>query len=626
MAMAGWGGIADTGFSGIPPEVAEKVQRWMDDGPPEVAEHPPPFSQSEYDREPFTMTHFLRPYLWSFVGVFVLIALEAVMAQAGPLLLQISIDEGIRKGDRDLVVFIGVLFAVFVPVSIVIGIIRTMYSGRVGARVMANLRVQLFSHFQRLSIDYYTNERAGRLLSRMTSDLEPLQQLFQQGLVQLAVQGVTLLAVTIALFILNPLLAVITLAAVVPGTLGLSLWYRRVAEVAQLRVRDTIADVLAHLQESLAGIRIITAHNRRRRTVIEHQNEAGEYLDANDRTAHINGVYGPGAEAMGPFAQMVLLIVGGNLVLDGRVSLGELIAFVLYIGAFFAPITELVGLYNIYQQGRASVLKLDGVFRMEPTVAEKPDAYELPTVQGEVRLEGVTFGYDPAVPVIADVDLEIHEGETIAVVGPTGAGKSTIAKLLNRFYDPQVGRVTIDGHDVRDVSFESLRRQIGVVPQEPFLFAGSIRDNLRVGNRTMSDAELEAACRRVGLGPLLDRLPDGLDTPCHERGVALSAGERQLLALARAFVSQPRLLVLDEATSSLDLRTEQAVEAALDVVLDGRTAVIIAHRLQTAMRADRIVVVDGGGIAEVGTRDELIAAGGHFADMWATGGLSERRR
>ncbi|GJM38323.1 MAG: hypothetical protein DHS20C19_16900 [Acidimicrobiales bacterium] len=621
MGMAGWGGIADTGFSGIPPEVAEKVQRWMDEGPADVSDDAPPFSQSDYDRAPFTMTHFLRPYLLAFLGVFTLIALEAVMAQAGPLLLQISIDEGIRKGDRDLVVFMGVLFAVFVPVSILIGIVRTMFAGRVGARVMANLRVQLFAHFQRLSIDYYTNERAGRLLSRMTSDLEPLQQLFQQGLVQLAVQGVTLAAVTVALFILNPLLAVITLAAVVPGTLLMSLWYRRVAEVAQLRVRDTIADVLAHLQESLAGIRIITAHNRRRRTVIEHQNEAGEYLDANDRTAYINGVYGPGAEAMGPFAQMVLLVVGGGFVLDGRVSLGELIAFVLYVGAFFAPITELVALYNIYQQGRASVLKLDGVFRTEPSVAEKPDAYELPTVQGEVRLDGVTFGYDPHTPVISDVDLQIHEGETIAVVGPTGAGKSTIAKLLNRFYDPQAGRVTIDGHDVRDVTFASLRRQIGVVPQEPFLFGGSIKENLQIGNRTMTDDELLTACERVGLGPLLERLPEGLDTPCLERGVALSAGERQLLALARAFISQPRLLVLDEATSSLDLRTEQAVENALDVVLDGRTAVIIAHRLQTTMRADRIVVVDGGGIAEVGTRDELIAAGGHFADMWATGGV-----
>ncbi|MEZ5245210.1 MAG: ABC transporter ATP-binding protein [Acidimicrobiales bacterium] len=622
MATAGWGGVADTGFSGVPPEVKETVERWMEEGPPAVAVDPPEFSQSDYDHTRFTMSRFLRPYSLALFGVFLLVTLEAVMSQAGPLLLQISIDEGIRKGDRGLVVTIGVVFAVFVPVSILVGIVRTMAAGRVGARIMANLRVQLFSHFQRLSIDYYTNERAGRLLSRMTSDLEPLQQLFQQGLVQLAVQGVTLVAVTVALFLLSPLLALVTLLAVIPGTLALSLWYRNVAATAQLRVRDTIADVLAHLQESLAGIRLITAHNRRERAVVEHQNEAGEYLDANDRTAYINGVYGPGSEAMGPFAQMVLLIVGGQFVLDGRVTLGELIAFVLYVGAFFAPITELVALYNIYQQGLASVVKIDGVLASEPTVPEKPDAYELPPVVGEITLEGVTFGYDDGEPVISDVDLEIHPGETIAVVGPTGAGKSTIAKLLNRFYDPQVGRVTIDGHDVRDVTFASLRTQIGVVPQEPFLFGGSIRDNLLMGGRDLEHHELEAACEQVGLGRLLDRLPDRLDTPCHERGVALSAGERQLLALARAFLSQPRLLVLDEATSSLDLRTEQAVEQALDVVLEGRTAVIIAHRLQTTMRADRIVVVADGGVAEVGTRDELLAAGGHFARMWETGGLS----
>ena len=243
-------------------------------------------------------------------------------------------------------------------------------------------------------------------------------------------------------------------------------------------------------------------------------------------------------------------------------------------------------------------------------------------MRGEVRLDGVTFGYDPATPVIADVDLVIHEGETVAIVGPTGAGKSTIAKLVNRFHDPQLGTVTIDGVDVRDVTFESLRSRIGVVPQEPFLFSGSIRDNLLVGRRDVADDELDAACRQVGLGPLLDRLPEGLDAPCHERGSALSAGERQLLALARAFLSRPRLLVLDEATSSLDLRTEQAVEAALDLVLDGRTAVIIAHRLQTTMRADRIIVVADGGIAEAGTRDELLAVDGHFAQMWATGNLA----
>ena len=621
MSMAGWGGQAPLGFSGTPPEVQAKVEAYMAEGPPDVAVDAPAFSQSEYDRRPFTMRRFLRHHRLALFGVFVLLAAEAVMAQAGPVLLQIAIDDGVQAGDRGVVVRMGVIFATLVPLAIGLGVVRTMAAGRVGARIMADLRVKVFSHFQRLSIDYYTNERAGVLLSRMTSDLESLQQLFQNGLVQLAVQGVTLVAVTVILFVLNPLLAAITLLAVVPGTLGLSLWYRNVAESAQIRVRDTIANVLAHLQESLTGIRIVTAYNRRERTVIEHQNEAGEYLDANDRTAFINGVYGPGAEAMGPFAQVVLLVVGGAMVLDGSVSLGELVAFVLYIGAFFAPITELVALYNIYQQGLASVTKLASVFASEPTVAESPSAYELPPVEGEIRLTGVTFGYDPAAPVISDVDLEIHAGEVVAIVGPTGAGKSTIAKLLNRFYDPQTGVVTIDGHDVRGVTFASLRGQIGVVPQEPFLFAGSIRDNLLIGGRSMADADLLAACDSVGLDRLLGRLPLGLDTPCFERGVSLSAGERQLLALARAFLSGPRVLVLDEATSSLDLRTESSVERALDVVLEGRTAIIIAHRLQTTMRADRIVVIDGGGIVEVGTRDELIAADGAFADMWTASGV-----
>ncbi|MCH7788727.1 MAG: ABC transporter ATP-binding protein [Acidobacteria bacterium] len=617
MSFAGWGGVADTGFSGVPPEVQEKVEQYMAEGPPAVAEEPPPFSQSDYDRQPFTMSRLVRPHFAALFGVFVLVAIEATMTQIGPLLLQLTIDNGIDDNDRGFVVKMGIIFAISVPIAIVVGVIRTMAAGRVGAGIMAQLRVRLFAHFQRLSLDYYTNERAGVLLSRMTSDLESLQQLFQNGLVQLSVQGVTLVAITIVLFILNPLLAVITLLAVVPGTLALSLWYRRVAHTAQLRVRDTIAAVLAHLQESLAGIRIITAHNRRQRTVIEHSNEAGEYLDANNRTAFINGVYGPGAEAMGPFAQTVLLVVGGKLVLDGRVTLGELIAFVLYVAAFFAPITELVGLYNVYQQGRASVVKLAGVFATEPSVPERPDAYELPDVEGHVLFDDVSFGYTDRDLVLRNVTLELVPGETIAVVGPTGAGKSTIAKLLNRFYDPQSGSVTIDGHDVRDVTLESLRRQIGVVPQEPFLFAGSIRENLLMGGRELDEEELESACQQVGLGRLLDRLPERLDTACHERGVALSAGERQLLALARAFLSQPRLLVLDEATSSLDLKTEQAVEKALDVVLEGRTAIIIAHRLQTTMRADRIVVIDDGCVAEVGTRDELLAAGGQFAQMAA---------
>jgi len=299
-------------------------------------------------------------------------------------------------------------------------------------------------------------------------------------------------------------------------------------------------------------------------------------------------------------------------------EIGALVAFVLYLTAFFAPIQQLVQLYNTYQQGQASVRKIRRLLAEEPSVAERPGAPDLPELGGEVRLEGVTFAYEPGRPVLHDVDLTIPAGETFAFVGETGAGKSTIAKLVNRLYDPTDGRLLLDGIDIRAVTLASVRRQVGTVPQEAFLFAGSIRANVSFARPDASDDEVVEACRLVGLGDLLDRLPDGLDTPVHERGVSLSSGERQLLALARAFLARPRILVLDEATSNLDLRSEAKIEEALDTLLQGRTAILIAHRLATAMRADRIAVVDDGRIVELGTHAELLAAGGRYAAMVET--------
>jgi ATP-binding cassette subfamily B protein len=276
----------------------------------------------------------------------------------------------------------------------------------------------------------------------------------------------------------------------------------------------------------------------------------------------------------------------------------------------------LVQQYNLYQQGQAAIAKLDELLSTHPSVEEAPDAVELPPIAGKVTLEQVSFGYDPAKPVLHDVDLHIAEGETIALVGPTGAGKSTIAKLVTRFYDPTHGRVAIDGYDLRDVTIDSLRRQLGVVPQEPFLFAGTMRDNIAFARPDATDEEVTEAVHRVGLTELVERLPEGVDTPVHERGVSMSSGERQLVALARAFLAAPRVLVLDEATSNLDLKSETKVEAGLDAVLEGRTAIIVAHRLSTAMRADRIAVVDDGAILELGTHDELVARGGRYAEMF----------
>jgi ATP-binding cassette subfamily B protein len=455
-------------------------------------------------------------------------------------------------------------------------------------------------------------------MSRMTSDIESLTQLFHQGLVNMFVQVLTLVIISVILFITSPVLALITIGVVVPIMVVMTLWFRAASDRGFNLVRDRIALVLADLSENLAGMRVITAHNRRRHNLVHHRNVVSDYTEANNYTAKVGALYGPGAETVAVVGQAILLVVGANLVLDGSLGLGELTAFFLYLTMFFAPIQQLVQLYNTYQQGRAALRKLGDVLVTAPSVPEAPDAHDLPPIEGEIRLEKLTFGYDPRSPVLRDVDLVIEPGETIAVVGETGAGKSTIAKLVTRFYDPTSGTVRIDGHDLRQVTFHSLRQQIGVVPQEPFLFAGTIRDNITFANPDASDEEIEEACRLIGLDDVIARQADGLDSAVHERGVSLSSGERQLLALTRAFLARPRVLVLDEATSNLDLQSETRIERALDFLLEGRTAIIIAHRLATAMRADRIAVVHDGHIVEIGSHDELVAAGGRYASLYAT--------
>ncbi|MDP8986830.1 MAG: ABC transporter ATP-binding protein/permease, partial [Actinomycetota bacterium] len=455
------------------------------------------------------------------------------------------------------------------------------------------------------------------VLTRMTSDIDALAALFHDGLVNMVVQGLTVVVVAVVLFTYDAFLATATLAVIVPAMAAATLWFRATSDRGYGTVRRRIAEVLSDLQESLAGIRLVTAHNRQRHNVEQHRRILEDYLDANVYTGQVSAVYAPGAELIAVLGQAVVLLVGGQRVLRGDLSVGELTAFLLFLSTFFAPIQQLVHLYTTYQAGQAATTKLRELLATQPAVAEAPDAVELPPVSGEVRLEGVSFAYEPGAPVLHDVDLSVHPGETVALVGPTGSGKSTIAKLISRFYDPDEGRVLLDGHDLRQVTLASLRRQVGVVPQEPFLFAGSVRDNIAFGRPDASSEDLLDACRALGIEELVGRLPQGLDTPVHERGSSLSSGQRQLLALARAFVARPRVLVLDEATSSLDLRSEAIVERALDAVLEGRTSILIAHRLSTAMRADRIAVVEGGRIIEIGSHAELCAGGGRYAALYA---------
>ena len=605
-------------FAGIPPELQTRVDALLATEPAHPAVEEVAFSHVVDDRRPFTLRRFLRPHRLALAGALVLVVVETVAMQAGPLLTQIGIDRGIRQADRSTLLAVAGLYVLAVVVNAGASGLRIAWTGRVGESLMFDLRVRIFSHLQRLSVPFFTEEKVGRLMTRMTSDLESLTQLFQDGLVQMVVQGLTIVVVTVILFTMDVQLAAVTLLLVVPGMVALTWWFRGASLRSYGLVRDRIADVLSHLAESLSGIRIVTAHNRQRHNIVEHANVAGDHRAANDETARVGAIYGPGVEAIGIAGQAFILLVGGRMVLDGELMIGELAAFVLYLTAFFAPIQQMVQLYDTYQKGQASVLKLRELLATEPSVPERRDARDLPPVRGEITFEGVTFAYEPGRPVLADVDLTIAAGETFALVGATGAGKSTMAKLVTRFHDPAEGRVLLDGHDLRDVTLTSLRRQLGVVPQEAFLFGGSMRDNIAFARPDATDDEVLEACRAVGIDDLVERLPQGIGTPVHERGVALSSGERQLLALARAFLARPRVLVLDEATSNLDLRSEARIEHALDVLLEGRTAIVIAHRLATAMRADRIGVVHAGRIVELGSHDELVALGGRYAAMYDT--------
>jgi ATP-binding cassette subfamily B protein len=619
------GRAAGLPFAGIPPELGKRVKE-IEAREPEHAPLNVPFSASELDTTPFSLPRFLWPHRAGLAFAFVLVIVATTANQAGPRLLAWAIDHGILARKPDVLVTAFIAYLVAIAVGVVTSWLRTGYTGRLGQRLMYELRLRVFAHLQRLSLDFYTEERAGRLMTRMTSDIETLANLFQDGIVDLVVQGLTLAVITAVLLTMNVKLTLVMIALIVPSMVGLTLWYTRRSDTGYARVRDRIADVLSDLSESLAGIRVMIAYGQRERSVRRHREVIAAHFEANVEMAKVGAIYAPGTELIGALGQIAMLWFGASMVARGELTLGALTAFVLYLSSFFAPIQHLVQLYTTFQSGQAAVRKLRELLATRPSVLEQPDAKPLPEVHGEIELSHVRFGYDPERPVVEDLSLSIAPGEMLAVVGPTGAGKSTLAKLVGRLYDPQGGVVTIDGPDLRGVTLHSLRTQLGVVPQEPFLFHGTLRDNLLFGRPDATDADLAEACHEVGLDEVLARMPLGLDSPVFERGASLSAGERQLIALGRALLAKPRVVVLDEATSNVDMQTEARIERAMERLLGGRTAIVIAHRLATAKRADRIAVIDGGKLVELGSHDELIARGGRYAQMYATwtAGAGER--
>jgi ATP-binding cassette subfamily B protein len=477
--------------------------------------------------------------------------------------------------------------------------------------------VRIFAHLQRLALDFYDREMAGRIMTRMTSDVEALSQLLQDGLINAVSNVVICVGVAVLLFLFDARLALVTML-IVPPLLVATIAFRRLSMRAYDTARDRIAAVNANLQESLSGVRVAQAFVRERENSSQFRQIAGEHLDARLEAQRLQSIYFPFVEFLSVAASALVLYAGAGLVRGGTLTEGELIAFLLYLTQFFAPIQQLSQVFDAYQQARAAVKKIGELLATESATPAAASPVAAGRLSGRIAFDAVHFGY-PGQPTEAlrGIDLDIEPGETVALVGETGAGKSTIVKLIPRFYDVTGGRVLLDGIDVRSLDMSEFRRQLGYVPQEPFLFSGTIRDNIAYGRPTASDAEVEVAARAVGAHDFVAALPGGYHHPVSERGRSLSGGQRQLIALARARLVDPAILLLDEATANLDLATEDRVNRAMGVVAEGRTTVLIAHRLQTARRADRIVVIDAGLVVEQGSHDELLAAGGRYAEMWA---------
>ncbi len=552
----------------------------------------------------------LRPYRGRTVLMLLSLLFGTAAALAPPPLAKLAIDEGIVPGDLAVLTWVVVAFLVSALVYWAATYAQTYLVGWVGQRVLQDLRIQLFAHLQTLSVDFYSRRQAGVIISRLTNDVQALDQLVSDGVVTLLGSTLTLVGTAIILLVLDAELALLTFLVFPLLALG-SLAFRIVSANAYRATREKVAAITAYLQETLSGVRVVRSFGQERRhldrfAVLNEDNYA-----ANMKTVYLNAGYFPAVELLSAVATAGILLYGGLQVVEGAVTIGVLVAFIAALSNFFDPIQSLSQFYTTYQAGMAALDKIFELLDEEPDLRDRPGAVQLERLRGEIDFDGVTFSYGSGI-ALADVDLHVPPGQTVALVGETGAGKSTFAKLVARFYDPTEGRVLVDGHDLRDVAVHSLRSQMGIVPQEAFLFSGTIGENIAFGRPDATAEEVEAAARAVHAHDFIVALEYGYDTEIGERGIQLSAGQRQLVAFARALIADPRILVLDEATANVDIHTEGRIEAGLRRLLAGRTAIVIAHRLSTIRTAGRIVVLDHGRIVEQGTHDELLAAEGAY--------------
>ena len=571
----------------------------------------------------------LRPYKFRAVIAVISMFVFAIASYAQPYVMATatqSIVDKLRSGDAAAIAAVdaeivkyGLLLVVLAAISFISGAVQRLMTGYVGHRILRDMRSNMFAHLNRLSLSFYDREEVGRIMSRVTSDVVTLQELITTGFLNILADAVGLALIVGFLFWLDPLLAVVALS-VIPLLLAFMAWWQTPAARAFIRVRQAISIVNGAINENVSGVRIVQSLNREEENLKRFELLNRRHRDSNMQAVRLQASVIPTVEVLATMATGMVLIVIGIRVFNGSLGAGEAlgftVGFLLYIQRFFNPVRDIVLQYTMLQRAMAGAHRIFEVLDTEPEIVDPPDALSLPDVEGRIDFNKVDFSYVEGVPVLRKFDLQIEAGETIAFVGHTGAGKTTVSSLVNRSYDIQAGEILIDGHDLRTIERASLTRRMSVVLQEPYLFSGTIADNIRYGRLDATDSEIEEAASAVGANEFIERLPERYDTELHERGLNLSVGQRQLIAFARAVVAEPRILILDEATANIDTHSERLIQQALRTILRDRTSLVIAHRLSTIRGADRIVVMRDGEIVEIGAHEELIALDGIYADLY----------